>query len=132
MHKKSIEAAEKLKEEDDLDPDLIKDGSTSCNSVGATTTVSGVTSPGSVGNPPTLVNKEELRSESIASLRAKAQSYQAKIQEAVHGTRDILNGAVNGTRDVLSTETFNVHSSGFEPPTRQSDSCDSDTLDPAN
>ena len=125
MHKKSIEAAEKLKEEDDLDPDLIKqDGGTSCNSVGATTAVTGVPlSPGSgVGaNPPSLVNKEELRSESIASLRAKAQSYQAKIQEAVHGTRDMLNG-----------DTFSVRSSGFEPPTRQSDSCDSDTLDPAN
>ena len=59
MHKKSIEAAEKLKE-DDI-PDLKKDSSPS-------------------------KGKEVLRSESIATLRAKAQQHSAKVMEALGAT----------------------------------------------
>ena len=111
MHKKSIEAAEKLKEEDDEnDVDITQDGTTNPGSV--------LTSSG--GNPAQDVNKEELRSESIAQLRAKAQSYQAKIREAVNGNERI------------NSDVFAQRGSGFEPPPRQTDTCDSDSLDPTN
>ncbi|KAL5008073.1 hypothetical protein ScPMuIL_013654 [Solemya velum] len=67
MHKKSIEAAEKLKEVDDSDssethmkPDSGKD----------------------------VRDKEELRSESIATLRAKAQEHSAKIIKDITDTPD--------------------------------------------
>ena len=111
MHKKSIEAAEKLKEEDDEnDVDITQDGTTTSGSV--------LTSSG--GNPAQDVNKEELRSESIAQLRAKAQSYQAKIREAVNGNERI------------NSDVFAQRGSGFEPPPRQTDTCDSDSLDPTN
>ena len=53
MHQKSIEAAEKLKEEGDSTTD---DSSR---------------------------NRDELRSESIAALRAKAQEHSAKVMEAI-------------------------------------------------
>lgn len=53
MHKKSLEAAEKLKAEDDIGDD--KDSR----------------------------DKDEFRSESIASLRAKAQVHSAKVMEAL-------------------------------------------------
>ena len=112
MHKKSIEAAEKLKEEDsDNEIDITKDGTT-------TTPGNGLTSSGA--NPTQDVNKEELRSESIAQLRAKAQSYQAKIREAVNGN------------DRINSDVFVQRGSGFEPPPRQTETCDSDSLDPAN
>lgn len=54
MHKKSIEASQKLQEEDE-DPNEAKDGK----------------------------DKEEIRSESIATLRAKAQQHSAKVMEAL-------------------------------------------------
>ena len=102
MHKKSIEAAHKLKEEDDdcksTDGQEDKDTQT----------------------PPPQLDKEELRSESIAQLRAKAQSYSAKMREAIN-----LNSETN------TTTNHDRFSSSFETP-KQSDSCDSETLDPTN
>ena len=56
MHKKSIEAAEKLKAEDD------------------------------VVDERENRDKDEFRSESIASLRAKAQVHSAKVMEALGGS----------------------------------------------
>ncbi len=124
MHKKSLEAAEKLKEEEGDDIDIMKDGSTTPGSV--------LTSSTGSGNPVTTpeVNKEELRSESIAQLRAKAQSYQAKIREAVTtGNERLSSNHGNSNSDVY---THAQRGSGFEPPPRQTDTCDSDSLDPTN
>ena len=56
MHKKSIEAAEKLKAEDD------------------------------VSDENDNRDKDEFRTESIASLRAKAQVHSAKVMEALGGS----------------------------------------------
>ena len=63
MHKKSIEAAHKLNEDD-----------------GPMTSPSDVTKPGSASSR----DKNEIRSESIATLRAKAQEHNAKMLEALH------------------------------------------------
>ena len=69
MHKKSIEAAEKMKEEEDGDENIDIDVSDK------TEDKSSQPSP-----PASGINKEELRSESIASLRAKALTYTAQIK----------------------------------------------------
>lgn len=71
MHKKSIEAAEKLKEEDSDEEQNID---IEMNDKGADK-ASQQTPPQSDENP------KDLRSESIASLRAKAQTYTAQIKE---------------------------------------------------
>lgn len=103
MHKKSIEAAQKLKEEDEDTKDGEKELSASTNNV----------------------DKEELRSESIASLRAKALSYSAKLLENITCPSK-AGGDASGQR-----EEFSSTCSGFDTP-RQSDSCDTDTLDPTS
>ena len=90
MHKKSLEAAEKLKEEEDAS--LSDSGSTHC------------------------VDKEEFRSESIASLRAKAQSYSARIQEEIE-------------RGTISHELLH-HTALCTEQNRDSDSSDNESLDP--
>jgi len=78
MHKKSLEAAIKLKEEDenvniDRNPeDSILDSESSLDPNSAAVA--------------SLVTREDLKSESIASLRAKAQSYSAlQVLEGLHG-----------------------------------------------
>lgn len=137
MHKKSIEAAEKLKEEDgETDIDITRDGPLTPGS-GLTSPGAGSGSGGGTGSITAAaqeVNKEELRSESIAQLRAKAQSYQAKIREAVSGGAG--GGGVGvGAEHMNSTppDMFGAQrGSGFEPPARQTDTCDSDSLDPTN
>ena len=110
MHKKSIEAAQKLKEEEEKESESGKPDKED-----------------SVGLP---VNKEELRSESIASLRAKAQTYTAKIQEELRGGSE--GGSDRG--DNCSTPVTSLppplHSS-FDSP-HDENTCDSETLDPAN
>ena len=62
MHKKSIEAAEKLKEEESPEKEGTKE-------------------------------REEIRSESIAQLRAKAQEHSAKMREAL-GVTDLNAGTL--------------------------------------
>ena len=70
MHKKSIEAAEKMKEEDDDDENIDIELSDK------------VEDKSSQSSPPVPApNKENLRTESIASLRAKAMTYTAQIKE---------------------------------------------------
>jgi hypothetical protein len=144
MHKKSMEAAHKLKEDDDKPMDDEKDD---------------ISAP-SVVNPngtKMLPNKEEFRTESIAALRAKAQTYTAKIREGLgsghhlinnnnnshlmfpmsHLTMSHANEATNMCMNNLnnSSEATNLCASRFEAPRRDIDdnsTCDSETLDPTN
>lgn len=103
MHKKSIEAADKLKDEpgiDDLDPKT--------HSLDDNLLTSSVMSR----------DKEEFRSESIAALRAKALSYSAQLRDAIQ-------------TETLSMRTTEMCSS-FDTPT-SNETEDSDTLvDPTN
>ena len=151
MHKKSMEAAHKLKEDDDGKPleDVMED-------IGAPNVVN--------TNSKMLPNKEEFRTESIAALRAKAQTYTAKIREGLGaGQHHMLNNNNNGhlmfplSQMILgnqneaanmcmnnmnnmnnindSKDTTNMCTSRFEPPRRDIDdnsTCDSETLDPTN
>ena len=108
MHKKSIEAAHKLSEEDcDLDE---------LEPVAAATCDSAVGPKSQPIAASSLVNKDEFRSESIASLRAKAQTYSAQLRESIIQKQEMVD--------------TNAPSS-FEPP-KLSDSRDSEQLDPAN
>ena len=104
MHKKSIEAARKLEESGD--EDICCDDGTECGEENAK-------------------DREERRSESIAALRAKAQTYSAQILGAV--THDELQDA--STRNDEAAETLQQqqcplatrcgnenNNSGFEPP----------------
>lgn len=109
MHKKSLEAAHKLNEDDD---DKSTDGQDPQREK--------TTSPA----PP--IDKEELRSESIAQLRAKAQSYSAKMREAIS-----LNSSEAEVSTKPSSQEQAAFSSSFDTPNK-SDSCDSEPLDPAN
>ncbi|KAJ8309279.1 hypothetical protein KUTeg_014153 [Tegillarca granosa] len=89
MHKKSMEAAEKLKS-DDEDTDI---------------------------DPSELRDKEEIRSESIASLRAKAQEHSAKF---THDTIRDLNKNIN---DNFKRKIDNdIYKSRFKEPDRD-DEC---------
>ena len=140
MHKKSIEAAHKLNEDDDDDKSL--DGLQGDEKDAQ----SSATSPGSAAPP---LDKEELRSESIAQLRAKAQSYSAKMREAISlsssqhptsATSDtdpaaavvvVAGGGGGGGQPPQAPSRVDTFSSSFDPPTK-SDSCDSEPLDPTN
>lgn len=116
MHKKSIEAAQKLKEEEDKSGDE-GDDVISCKDRPA--------SQSCMTSPSAKVNKDDLRFESIAQLRAKAQSYTAKIREGI--SNDVIN-----VTDVTSTKHDVPTFSSFETPSKNSDSCDSEVLDPTN
>ncbi len=127
MHKKSIEAARKLEESGD--EDVCCDDGTDCGEENAK-------------------DREDRRSESIAALRAKAQTYSAQILGAV--THDELQEAA--TRNDEATETLpqqqqpcplatrcsnENNNSGFEPPKNDDrndgvTTSDSYTLDPKN
>ena len=137
MHKKSMEAARKLEESGD--DDVCCDEGADCGEENAK-------------------DREERRSESIAALRAKAQTYSAQIHGVM--TRDEIEGVMTRveiddaiTRDdaaAMEARQQQRHlgircnndsnSSGFEAPKNDggdvsSDdvtTCDSYTLDPEN
>ncbi|ELU07641.1 hypothetical protein CAPTEDRAFT_227181 [Capitella teleta] len=121
MHKKSIEAAHKLKEEDD-DP-----GSPGQPEVTLPTR------PESPHETPTgkpSLDKEEMRSESIASLRAKAVSYSAMM---LHGGlshfkqhQDMVLDLGQKTNNNESLKLPASECSSFDPPKDNGDE-DSDT-----
>lgn len=105
MHKKSIEAADKLKDEPGID-DLNNTENIPLTKIPATS------------HPEEVLtkDKEEFRSESIAALRAKAVSYSAQLRDAMQ-------------QDVLGTRSRNLCSS-FDPPSSNEDS--DSLLDPTN
>lgn len=92
MHKKSLEAAEKLK---DVKED---DGSSDISS-------------------PDVKNKEERRSESIATLRAKAQEHSAKY---VSEETDRDNSE---STSYMKHSVVNSYHSRFEEPGKEDDYC---------
>jgi len=82
MHKKSLDAAQKLQEEEELDMGCSdtasvdsKDHVTPDNNVGGGGSSGGGPTRGVHPTPAVVLDPAELRSDSIASLRAKAQSY---------------------------------------------------------
>ena len=134
MHKKSIEAAHKLNEDDDDKLELKADQETDHP------------------DGQSVQGKEEFRTESIAALRAKAQTYSAKIREGLEERERIslyqksmfhhnnnnnshlfpVNHDGSGHVD-NSNEAVSLCSSGFEHPRHDDNStCDSEPLDPAN
>ncbi len=146
MHKKSIEAAHKLTE-DDMDADIDMDHSDLEDSIKEEKKAlqKQQNQQQHDQNAPPNANKEELRSESIASLRAKAQSYTAKIREAIgHNGNEVSGSVTSGAPSVnnhhhhhphhsLHTpDTLGPHNSSFDTPNKHSDSCDSELLDPTN
>lgn len=100
MHKKSIEAAHQLKEEhvlDDVDDEVTK----------------------SPAPRSPCHDKDELRSESIASLRAKAQTYTAQLRESI-------SQQAGGKLLEASTP------SSFQPPPTSSSSSSAAALAPSH
>ncbi len=78
MHKKSIEAAEKLKDDDMNEPKR---------------------------------DKDEMRSESIAALRAKAQEHSAKVMEGMGTSGGSTNSQTpGGTNKNIRQHSMHVHS----------------------
>ena len=128
MHKKSIEAAEKLKDDD---------GELICGATGSDTekesNLETSNNPHHHKSQLQPVAKEDLRSESIASLRAKAQSYSAKIREEMSRTQDSDGGSTDSKDHETTFHHPYKHShsaiqqdigpSSFETP-RSVDSCD--------
>ena len=110
MHKKSMEAAVKLQEQEDAE----NDGS--------------VKEETEKPEPEVTKDKEELRSESIAQLRAKAQTYSAKIREGL----TLPASGEDERHDSPPPLEPPQRPSGFDTPTKQSDSCDNEYLDPGN
>ena len=112
MHKKSIEAADKLKNEPGIDEMLhepLKDD--------YRVSMHAEDSPDNNNTLPAVRDREELRSESIASLRAKAQTYSAQLRDAVH------SDVIAARRELCSS---------FDTPSSHENE-DSDTiLDPTN
>ena len=94
MHKKSIEAAHKLNEDDEMDEEIDPDGS----------------APHVTREKP---DKEELRSESIATLRAKALEHSAKMREAINSADEREKSPAE--------ELFNSSSSFKRPPEAKGD-----------
>jgi homeobox protein 2 len=142
MHKKSIEAAHKLTE-DDPDDEHLSDMEDLHVSEEKCKKPQSQSSPEHDPHNPqhNPVNKEELRSESIASLRAKAQSYTAKIREAIEGEVNVtgnsgspsVNSHQNSHPNLHTPETLGGTHSSFDTPNKHSDSCDdSELLDPSN
>ena len=131
MHKKSIEAAQKMKEEEeksqmgDDDIQSEKDLGPTSQSGQITSHVAPLTSQitSQLTSPGSIPEKEDRRFESIASLRAKAQSYTAKIREGICNDEVI---------DIGPGKHVPAAFSSFETPSKSSDSCDSELLDPTN
>ena len=95
MHKKSIEAAKKLNEDGDGDDDDDVNGDERCRDQTKEAWEREGEGPGAI------VDKEERRSESIAALRAKAQTYSAKMREAIVQDESEAH-LVNSSCDVAS------------------------------
>ena len=113
MHKKSIEAADKLKNEPGIDDMLTEAGKEEFKSSLYSEDVNAEV----MRQHPTVRDREELRSESIASLRAKAQTYTAQLRDTVHS-------------DVITTR--HQLCSSFDTPSSNENE-DSDTVvDPTN
>ena len=150
MHKKSMEAAHKLTEDDGEDDrsDVELE-----NKTGEKQENAKQQQQQELQQQLPSLDKEELRSESIASLRAKAQSYTAKIREAIGDVTmpsSVPNGGTNNNNNINNNnnnshhnhhhphhnlhtpDTLGNHSSSFDTPNKHSDSCDSELLDPAN
>lgn len=92
MHKKSIEAAEKMKDDEDI-----------CD----------VISPASHEESPSR-DREEIRSESIATLRAKAQQHSEKIRKAIH-----LSDSDSSNSESTAKEILQKYASRFEHPSQK-------------
>ena len=133
MHKKSIEAAHKLNEDDD-------DSQENPDIMGITDVTTGLPGnmsqngcqPGGKNPSGLIVDKEELRSESIAALRAKAQTYSAKIRQAMGsegaGAGHTGNGSASEqtSRDCADSTVGasdcgggSKNYSGFVPPSKE-------------
>ncbi len=121
MHKKSIEAAQKFKDEEDT-IDIVT--SRSPSEVDGTGNMS--------------LDKEEFRSESIASLRAKAQTYSAKIRgetlppSPTRPSTTILPDVTCHANTSRVESTHGILGSSFEAPPHDESTCDSETLDPVS
>lgn len=137
MHKKSIEAAQKLKEEEDDDVGSPRSDST---------LPSKPVNPESPEHPNNMLStnskvpldKEDFRSESIASLRAKALSYSARIMQeglsrfASHQDQPLMGLNLGHSKNDSDPTDLSIHQmSSFATPKNDSDDS-SDSLDPAN
>lgn len=137
MHKKSIEAAHKLKEDDDKFDKQLDDEKDE------------LSAPSGLTQNKGLQDRDEFRSESIASLRAKAQTYTAKMREGLGSSANLIansNGHVFAMAQITSGHVDGVGdgvdpcSGHFEPvpppPLSRQDcddsTCDSESLDPTN
>ena len=109
MHKKSMEAAHQLENDDGEDTGSIK----------------GEVQNPSPGPEDAPRDREDLRSESIAQLRAKAQTYSARIMEGVS-----MPAPAQDDVDVVTSDPRDLSSSFEKPSSQSADSCDNEYLDP--
>ena len=113
MHKKSMEAAHQLENDDGDETGSLKGEPHN-------------PSPGPMEDNPR--DKEDFRSESIAQLRAKAQTYSARIMEGVTMQAPVTT---QDDVDVVTSDPRDLSSSFEKPSAAQSaDSCDNEYLDP--
>src|SRR6218665_193560 len=122
MHKKSMEASQKLKEEEEGDDD---DDEEEMDSGGDSSSLSVLLRDSADSNPSrssSRSDKQERRNESIASLRAKAQSYSARVLMVGSGTAKTIpsppiTGHFRSSMPVQTTiDSSIVYQSSFAQP----------------